>query len=96
MKHLKITNEYYSNARPEMVNFVPKDIKTILDVGCGEGVFALSLKNENNNLETWGVEINSKIAEIAKNLVKVLVVILITLSTSFQIHILIVLFLMTH
>lgn len=74
MKNFKKTNEYYSYARPEMVDFVPKDAKTILDVGCGEGMFALSLSGENNDLETWGIEINQKIAEIAKkNLDKVLI-----------------------
>lgn len=67
------TNKYYSSERLEMVNFVPKNSERILDVGCGEGLF-LKFLNKNNNLETWGVEMNSEIAEIAKiNLDKVLV-----------------------
>lgn len=74
MNNLEKTKEYYSYARPEMVDFVPKETKRILDVGCGEGLFVMSLKKNNNNLETWGVEMNPEIAEIAKtNLDKVLV-----------------------
>lgn len=73
MKDFKKTNKYYSYSRPEMSKFVPVDAKNILDIGCGEGFFVASL-NKNNNFESWGVEINQKVAEIAKNnLDKVLV-----------------------
>ena len=49
---------YYSHARPEMLEFVPEDSKTILDIGCGEGYFGLALKNLGK--EVWGVERHQK------------------------------------
>lgn len=73
MKNLEKTNKYYSYSRPEMVKFIPTNAKNILDIGCGEGLFVASL-NKKNNIESWGVEINQEVAEIAKNnLDKVLV-----------------------
>lgn len=66
-------NNYYSYTRPEMLDFIPTNVKKILDIGCGEGSFSCSMKNK-FKAEIWGVEINSTVAEIAKkNLDKVLV-----------------------
>ena len=56
---------YYTQARPEMLTFVPKDAKRILDVGCSEGRFGLQLK-EMLNAEVWGVEMVQTAAEIAR------------------------------
>ena len=65
MKNLKKTNKYYTDSRPEMIDFVPIGAKRVLDIGCGEGLFLLSLKKR-SNVEAWGVEINHDIAEKAK------------------------------
>lgn len=46
-------HEYYSNVRHEMVSFLPVTYSRVLEVGCGEGVFATLLKLP---CETWGVE----------------------------------------
>ncbi len=57
--------EYYSNPRPEMLEFVPTTIKKALDVGCGRGDFAALLK-ETFNAEVWGIDIDKDSIEIAK------------------------------
>ena len=65
-------NKYYSHARSEMLDFIPQDAGKILDVGCGEGSFSLSMKKK-FNAEVWGVEINKSASEIAKqNIDKIL------------------------
>ena len=66
-------NDYYSQARPEVAAFVPPSIKSILDIGCGQGGF-LELVKEQTGAETWGVEVVNEIAENGKSLIdKVLV-----------------------
>jgi 2-polyprenyl-3-methyl-5-hydroxy-6-metoxy-1,4-benzoquinol methylase len=62
---MKETADYYSYTRPEIAAFVPKNIKTILDVGCGEGAF-LKLIKEQTGAETWGIEVAFEVAEKAK------------------------------
>jgi 2-polyprenyl-3-methyl-5-hydroxy-6-metoxy-1,4-benzoquinol methylase len=61
----KAADNYYSQARPEIVSFVPSGIKTILDIGCGEGIF-LQLIKEKTGAETWGIEQEVQISEKAK------------------------------
>jgi 2-polyprenyl-3-methyl-5-hydroxy-6-metoxy-1,4-benzoquinol methylase len=56
---------YYAQARPEMLPFIPKDAKRILDVGCSEGRFGLQLK-EMLGAEVWGVEMMEAVAGIAR------------------------------
>ena len=58
--------DYFSNNRSELHSYLPENIKTILDVGMGEGAFLLSLKKNRPNLETWGIELEKKSFEIAK------------------------------
>ena len=47
---------YFENTRPEMLGFVPRDARRILDVGCGQGRFGAALKRELPGAEVWGVE----------------------------------------
>lgn len=63
---MKIITNYYSQSRPEIADLVPKNIRTILDIGCGECAF-LKLIKELTGAETWGVEMIQKVAEKAKN-----------------------------
>ncbi len=66
-------NTYYSYKRPEMLGFIPQGAKKVLDIGCGEGSFATSIKKKFNS-EVWGVEMNPLAAEIAKkNIDRILV-----------------------
>lgn len=55
---------YHSRRRPEMLDYIPQFATKILDVGCGEGVFGLQLK-QRQNAEVWGVEIQSDAATVA-------------------------------
>jgi|WetSurMetagenome_2_1015567.scaffolds.fasta_scaffold151043_1 2-polyprenyl-3-methyl-5-hydroxy-6-metoxy-1,4-benzoquinol methylase len=61
----KAVDSYYSQARPEIASIVPNDIKTILDIGCGEGRF-LQLIKEKTGAESWGIEQEDQIAKQAK------------------------------
>ncbi len=56
---------YYALARPEIASVVPAGIKTILDIGTGEGYF-LKLVKEQKGCETWGIEVNTIAVEMAK------------------------------
>jgi len=49
-----------------MVDFMPENAKTILDVGCGEGAFAGFIKDK-FELEAWGIEMNTEPAKIAES-----------------------------
>ncbi len=63
--------DYYSNDRQEMLNFLPKDAKKILDVGCGDGAFA-SIVKKMNDAEVWGIEyMNDEAKKAEKRLDKV-------------------------
>lgn len=47
--------EYFTEARHEMLCFVPTHCRRLLDVGCGTGTFGASVK-QNREIEVWGVE----------------------------------------
>jgi len=36
---MKEIGDYYGMSRPEVAYFIPKNIGTILDIGCGKGLF---------------------------------------------------------
>lgn len=58
---------YYNNARDEMLDFLPKTAKKVLDVGCGNGIFADIIKKI-NNAEVWGIELMEQEALKAKDI----------------------------
>jgi len=49
-------HEYFNHKRPEMLAFLPDTCNTVLDVGCGEGIFAEQIKIQ-KNAEVWGIEL---------------------------------------
>lgn len=56
-----------------MLEFLPAGVKTVLDVGCGEGFFAAHIKQE-HDIEAWGIELMKVAGEIAsKKLDEVLI-----------------------
>ncbi len=57
-------NGYFDHPRPEMRTYIPPGASRILDIGCGTGAFAASLK-EQSACEVWGIEIDSRAALIA-------------------------------
>jgi 2-polyprenyl-3-methyl-5-hydroxy-6-metoxy-1,4-benzoquinol methylase len=52
---------YYFNTRKEVLEHMPVGVKTLLDIGCGAGVFAGEVKKR-QNITVWGVELNENIA----------------------------------
>ncbi len=56
---------YYQNLRLEMLPYIPKSAKNILELGCGEGMFGSYLR-ENLGAKVVGIEIESKFATKAK------------------------------
>jgi SAM-dependent methyltransferase len=61
-----MTESYFTHARPEMRPFVPDSARRILDIGCGEGAFAASLKREREGVSVTGVEIDPGAAQTAR------------------------------
>lgn len=45
--------DYHSRDRMELKPLLPKDVKRVLEIGCGEGNFSINL---NEGIEYWGVE----------------------------------------
>ncbi|GAB4369313.1 MAG: hypothetical protein Kow00121_09120 [Elainellaceae cyanobacterium] len=58
---LKDFGGYFQSERHEMLNYVPRDAKKILDVGCAGGSFGQLLKQE-RFVEVWGIEPNETAA----------------------------------
>ncbi len=52
---------YHANERPEMLGFVPRTARRVLDVGCGEGRFAAAVRAR-LGAEAWGIELDSEAA----------------------------------
>ena len=59
-------DDYYTQPRPEMLQYVPATSRTVLDIGCGEGVFGRELKQTVRDRQVWGIEASSRAAEAAR------------------------------
>jgi len=57
---------YYSNDKSGMLEFIPLNITSLLDIGCAEGRFGQTVKAEHDT-EVWGVELFPEAAEIARS-----------------------------
>lgn len=55
---------YFQLPRREMLPYIPVEACTILDVGCGYGIFSKILK-ETRAVEVWGVELDERAAAAA-------------------------------
>lgn len=56
----------YEGGRPDMVPFLPAGARTVLDIGCGSGVFGAQLRRVSPALELWAVEPDEGGAEQAR------------------------------
>ncbi len=64
---LKQDESYYACERSEMLGFIPKDCRSVLEVGCAGGSFGETVKKL-TGAEVWGIEINKKAAEKASGM----------------------------
>jgi O-antigen biosynthesis protein len=67
---------YFSCDRPELVRLIPAEATRILEVGCGEGRFARTLRaaRPGSRLEIVGVEVNPSAGEAARSALDRLIV----------------------
>ncbi|GAB3897228.1 class I SAM-dependent methyltransferase [Spirosoma agri] len=56
---------YFAHERNEMLKYIPKHVKYVLDVGCSSGSFGSSVKKE-FNCEVWGIEPDKRASEKAE------------------------------
>ena len=68
MDYSKKPRDYFSHRRIELLEFLPQEYNTVLDVGCGDGSFLKLLRGENREL--WGIELAEKPAKRAKEIFK--------------------------
>ena len=63
---------YYQGLWDDMLEYIPVDVKTTLEFGCGSGAFSALVK-DSLNAESWAVEIDEQAAKTAaKKLDKVI------------------------
>ena len=59
-------NPSYIGNRNDILDLIPKNVNKVLDVGCSIGTIGEELKCRNNNAEVTGIELDEKMATIAK------------------------------
>lgn len=59
---------YYASARKDLVGLVPEEATKILDIGCAKGGFGRTLKKHRPEVYLVGVELNSILAEKARQI----------------------------
>lgn len=57
-------NKYFDGDRNELKKYIPNDIQTVLEIGCGKGKFRNFFGSE---VEYWGVEPNKEVYKIAES-----------------------------
>lgn len=55
---------YFDGGRSDLKQFIPANVYTVLEIGCGEGGFRESFST---TVEYWGVEPNKKVGVIAES-----------------------------
>ena len=65
MDYDKKPEHYYNKVRYEMLKYLPKTAKVILEVGCGNGAFVEEMQKTNPG-EYWGMELMADQAEEAR------------------------------
>ena len=59
-------SDYYATERKDLVDLIPPDVKTVLDVGCAMGGYGKSLKQYRPEIYLIGVEPNGYMADLAR------------------------------
>ena len=68
MDYSRKPEDYFSHQRRELLQFLPKQYKTVLDIGCGDGSFLKLLPGDHS--EFWGIELVEKQAKKARETFK--------------------------
>lgn len=68
MDYQNKSDKYYSKIRQEMMKYLPEDAGKIIDVGCGNGSFAQSVKKK-SGAEVWGIEYTREGAREAEKVI---------------------------
>jgi tRNA1(Val) A37 N6-methylase TrmN6 len=58
-------SSYYSSVNQDILNLIPVDATSILEVGCGSGALALTYRKRNPTVYYVGVEIFKEAASMA-------------------------------
>lgn len=56
---------YYEGVNPELLSMLPKDARTVVEIGCGAGRFAAAYRTINPDVRYWGVELFEEAAQQA-------------------------------
>ena len=67
IKENKWNYNYYGNPRMDLIQYMPKDVVNVLELGCGEGDTLKRIKEIYPNVSTTGIELYEKAARIATN-----------------------------
>lgn len=65
-------HDYFTQSRAEMIPFIPKNAKKIIDIGCGKGELGEQIKTA-RQAEVWGLEIDPVAAKIAETKLDIVV-----------------------
>ncbi len=60
------TPAYYEQVRTEMLQFVPTNTHTVLELGCSAGLFIKHLKETFPHIKSWGIELDIPAAQKAE------------------------------
>ena len=58
---------YFSNVNPDLLKFIPPDVKTVLEIGCGEGALCEAYRRVNPGVEWLGIELSDKASKVAES-----------------------------
>lgn len=61
-----IKNTYHDSSRKEMLDYITNTPNTILEIGCREGNFIKEVKGKFNIKDSWGIDPDEEVEELAK------------------------------
>ncbi|MBO9998540.1 MAG: methyltransferase domain-containing protein [Cyanobacteria bacterium SID2] len=60
-----MTREYYDRINPQLLEFIPDDARSIVEIGCGTGAVGRAFKEKHPEAKYVGVELEPEVANIA-------------------------------